>query len=935
MTATPRRLLKSVTSLSVAALLLGSLTASPAAAQPEAPSIDALPAEVTVPASALEAPAVDQPDRFIVKFMDKAQPSAAGREKVYELTVEDLGIPVEELRPTGDGAVVLEAVESLTEDQVQEVVTALEARSDVEYAEVDHFATLMAAPDDLMYPFQWSLFEAQGGMRVEQAWNTSTGSGITVAVIDTGSTNHSDLTANTVSGYDFISDPNVSGDGNGRDPDPTDAGDACGTNRSSWHGTHVAGTVAATANNNSGVAGVAYGAKLQHVRVMGTCGGWTSDIIPGIIWAAGGTISGVPNNPNPAQVINLSLGTAAACGTSYQNAIDYAVSRGVVVVAAAGNAGSPVAGTSPADCKNVITVGATGREGAQTPYSNYGLEVDVSAPGGDMSRGYEGGILSTYNQGSTTQGSEGYNYLQGTSMATPHVAGAAALMLSAKRSLTPADVEKILKDTTRPLPGACFGGCGTGIVDANAAVKAVAPQAPTLTGAVPTITGSPRVESTLTAVPGTWGPSPVNLTYQWLHNGDAIPNATASTLKLDVGVTGGKVSVKVTGTKTGYTSASKTSAQTAVITDPNDDIITPVPVITNASSAQVGVQLTTTIGTWAPAPVTLTYQWLRDGTLISGATQTTYTPVAADVGRTLTIKVTGTGSIPSTSSTSTPTRAVLLGVLSPAQPTISGAAAVGYTLTAASSGWAPGTSVGYQWLRDGQPINRGTGVNYQVIPADNGKRLSVRATGSKDGYAPATITSGQTNVIHQKFSDVPDYLQFSEYIYWMAGEGISTGWTEKDGTKTYRPLVSVNRDAMAAFMYRMAGSPAYAPPAKSPFADISTSQQFYKEMAWLASTGVSTGWTERNGTKTYRALEPVNRDAMAAFMYRLAGKPAFTPPAKSPFADVSTKQQFYKEITWLASTGISTGWPDGTYRALTPVKRDAMAAFMNRYSQKF
>ncbi|WP_395939867.1 S-layer homology domain-containing protein [Arthrobacter sp. CAN_C5] len=149
----------------------------------------------------------------------------------------------------------------------------------------------------------------------------------------------------------------------------------------------------------------------------------------------------------------------------------------------------------------------------------------------------------------------------------------------------------------------------------------------------------------------------------------------------------------------------------------------------------------------------------------------------------------------------------------------------------------------------------------------------------------------------------------------------------------------MNRDAMAAFMYRMAGSPVYTPPAKSPFADISTSQQFYKEMAWLASEGISTGWTEKNGTKTYRPLTTVNRDAMAAFMYRLAGKPAYTAPTKSVFADVSKSQQFYKEMAWLASTKISTGWTERngtkTYRALTPVKRDAMAAFMYRFSEKF
>ncbi|MEG9249173.1 peroxidase family protein [Arthrobacter sp. Soc17.1.1.1] len=184
------------------------------------------------------------------------------------------------------------------------------------------------------------------------------------------------------------------------------------------------------------------------------------------------------------------------------------------------------------------------------------------------------------------------------------------------------------------------------------------------------------------------------------------------------------------------------------------------------------------------------------------------------------------------------------------------------------------------------------------------------------------------------FADVTTSQQFYKEMAWLADRGISTGWIEADGTRTYRALQPVNRDAMAAFLYRAAGSPAYTPPAVSPFADVTTSQQFYKEMAWLADRGISTGWIEADGTRTYRALQPVNRDAMAAFLYRAAGSPAYTPPAVSPFADVTTSQQFYKEMAWLADRGISTGWieADGTrtYRALQPVNRDAMAAFLYR-----
>ncbi|MBB6403195.1 polysaccharide deacetylase family protein [Arthrobacter sp. AZCC_0090] len=189
------------------------------------------------------------------------------------------------------------------------------------------------------------------------------------------------------------------------------------------------------------------------------------------------------------------------------------------------------------------------------------------------------------------------------------------------------------------------------------------------------------------------------------------------------------------------------------------------------------------------------------------------------------------------------------------------------------------------------------------------------------------------------FIDVPVGYPFFTEINWMAAQGISTGWDEGNGTKTYRPLQAANRDAMAAFMYRLAGSPAFIPPAVSPFSDTTPQTAFYKEISWLAAQGISTGWDEGNGTRTYRPLQAVNRDATAAFLYRFAHSPAFTAPAVSPFADVSPQAPFYKEITWLSSTGISKGWTETngtrTFRPGTPVNRDAVAAFMYRYDTSF
>ncbi|MEQ4567660.1 S-layer homology domain-containing protein [Paenarthrobacter sp. CAP02] len=198
----------------------------------------------------------------------------------------------------------------------------------------------------------------------------------------------------------------------------------------------------------------------------------------------------------------------------------------------------------------------------------------------------------------------------------------------------------------------------------------------------------------------------------------------------------------------------------------------------------------------------------------------------------------------------------------------------------------------------------------------------------------ATATEGK-----QGFDDVPLGAQFQDEIQWLADKGISTGWQAGDGSRTYQPLTPVNRDAMAAFMYRLSGKPAFTAPAVSPFKDLPVGAQFFKEITWLADKGISTGWEEADKSKTYRPLQPVNRDAMAAFMYRLAGEPEFTAPKVSPFVDLPTTAQFYKEITWLAAQGISTGWAEAgntkSFRPLQPVNRDAMAAFMFRYNTKF
>ncbi|MFE4261952.1 S8 family serine peptidase [Streptomyces sp. NPDC056883] len=378
------------------------------------------------------------------------------------------------------------------------VMAQFRADPDVAYVEPDSRAYALAVtPNDTEYAKQWDLFESTAGMNVPAAWDTTTGSGVTVAVIDTGYVAHSDVAANVVAGYDFISSSTAARDGNGRDNNPADQGDwsaagECGTGSkasdSSWHGTHVAGTIAAATSNSKGIAGIAYGAKIQPVRVLGKCGGATSDIVDAITWASGGTVSGVPANATPAKVINMSLGGSGACTSTYQNAINAAVGRGTTVVVAAGNSNADAAGFSPASCNNVINVAASNRTGDRSFYSNYGAIIDVAAPGGETRRATdtpgtittpENGIWSTLNTGATTPGAENYEPYQGTSMAAPHVAGLAALLKSANSALTPAQIESAIKANARPLAGTCTGGCGTGLADAAASVAAVTSTPPT------------------------------------------------------------------------------------------------------------------------------------------------------------------------------------------------------------------------------------------------------------------------------------------------------------------------------------------------------------------------------------------------------------------------------------------------------------------------
>jgi serine protease len=432
---------------------------------------------------------VTQTDRLIVKYRDSAPAAGkaaaraaamtADRKAIVDRAGQQYGMTLKAMHTIATGAHIFKLDRRVSLEEARALAAELMSRdASVEYAEPDRIMTALMTPNDSRYTEQWDLYETTGGMRLPAAWDKSTGAGIKVAVIDTGYRPHADLSGQILQGYDFISDTAVANDGNGRDSDASDPGDwiaagECGAGspaqNSSWHGTHVAGTIAALTNNGTGVAGIAYGAKIVPARVLGKCGGYTSDIADAITWASGGTVSGVPANANKAQVINMSLGGSGACDTTTQTAINGARSRGTVVVVAAGNEAVNASNSSPANCSGVIAVAATNRSGGRASYSNYGTIVDVAAPGGDSGTG--GGILSTLNSGTTSPGSDTYASYMGTSMATPHVAGVVALMLAKNPALTPDDVEARLKSSARAFPASC-SGCGAGIVDASAAVDA-------------------------------------------------------------------------------------------------------------------------------------------------------------------------------------------------------------------------------------------------------------------------------------------------------------------------------------------------------------------------------------------------------------------------------------------------------------------------------
>ena len=472
-------------------------------------------------------------------------------------------------------------------------------------------------------------------------WKATTGTGEVVAVLDTGITDHPDLDAQILPGWDFVSKyggvEDTGRDGDGRDGDPHDMGDWEGAGycyskspaeNSSWHGTHVSGIIGAVGNNHTGVVGVAPGVKILPVRVLGLCGGTILDIADGIRWAAGLPVAGAPLNANPADVINLSLAGSFSCTTAvapeYVSAIAAAQSAGVVVVAAAGNDGVNIDThpASPATCPGVISVGATSEYGdragyfdgsKKVVYSNYGASLDISAPGGDPFWDKRG-IVSTINTGTRSPSGPAYAEYEGTSMASPVVAAGAALVRSLG-NLSVAQTQAALKAAVAGFPSGsspwfkkCTTSiCGKGIIDLS--------RIPAPTTGV-TVTGAPIVNETLTAVPGTWSPKPSVFLYTWLRNGAPIAGATTATYKVSAADAEAHLSVRIAPSYAPFSPITSTSPAIDVLPQGPPVTLTGLP-----TSTTYGVADSVTVTVGAPGtPVEGPVELRRGNTVLASGT---------------------------------------------------------------------------------------------------------------------------------------------------------------------------------------------------------------------------------------------------------------------------------------------------------------------------
>ncbi|MCR5883134.1 S8 family serine peptidase [Rhizobacter sp. J219] len=503
-------------------LAIGQATAAGAAASTLRRSAEFVPGEVVVrwrePAQVLQAGKRSAASALSVHALSKVAGATEGDWLV------SLDNPRSLLALSGSsrrGAQAASGALSATDMKTATLQAIKRLRADpaVLYAEPNYIRHRMAVPSDQYYNLQWHY----PLINLPAAWDITTGSNsVIVAVIDTGVLlGHPDLAGKLVAGYDFITDIGNANDGNGPDANPDDPGDNATPNGSSFHGTHVAGTIAASSNTTRGVAGVAWGARIMPLRVLGTRGGTSFDITQAVRYAAR-----LPNSSGtlPAQradIMNLSLGGTGS-SQAEQNAYNEARAQGVIIVAAAGNDGNAVL-NYPASYDGVISVSAVGIRKTLASYSNFGSRVDVAAPGGDSGDvngdGYTDLVLSTHGDDSSGSVVFNYGFQAGTSMATPHVAGVLALMKSVNASLTPDDIDRLLAagrlTTELGAPGR-DDQFGHGLIDALRAVQAAQ-------------NGTDPTPPLLVATPGTlnFTPATTSQTLVLSNNGSQALTVTA------------------------------------------------------------------------------------------------------------------------------------------------------------------------------------------------------------------------------------------------------------------------------------------------------------------------------------------------------------------------------------------------------------------------
>jgi serine protease len=442
--------------------------------------------------------------QFIIKLKSSVElsnaPSLRRLEKEGEILADVMSrnhIDASWIRAGSVGTHIMRWGNSVRSSDQQSMLNRLASDPEVEFAIEDRPMRTFATPNDPSFANQWALRSTPNtaGAKFDQAWDLVRGSAdVVIAVLDSGVIFETpDLKGRLLSGYDFVADIPTANDGNGRDSNPADPGNwissadtqisafsGCSVKNSSWHGTFVAGQIAANTHSNSDIAGADWNVKVLPVRVLGKCGGLLSDVLDAMLWSAGLDVPGIPRNLNPADVINLSLGSSTTCSSFEQTVVDRVTAAGVLVVASAGNSGGSV--DSPANCSNVMAVGALDRDGSRASYSAIGNGISLMAPGG-----FTNGLIGLGNSGLTSPESAILVTKTGTSFSAPLVAATAGLMRAVNPTLTPAQLRnQILASSSNflsPRSSSCVINqgagncncttaiCGAGMLDAFAAVN--------------------------------------------------------------------------------------------------------------------------------------------------------------------------------------------------------------------------------------------------------------------------------------------------------------------------------------------------------------------------------------------------------------------------------------------------------------------------------